>query len=41
MKKAKTVARGSVAKDKGDPKAVDDYLARVSEPARSTLLSIA
>jgi uncharacterized protein YdhG (YjbR/CyaY superfamily) len=40
MKKAKTVVRGSVAKDKGDPKAVDDYLARVSEPARSTLIKV-
>jgi uncharacterized protein YdhG (YjbR/CyaY superfamily) len=37
MKKAKTVVRGSAAKDKGDPKAVDEYLARVPEPARSTL----
>jgi uncharacterized protein YdhG (YjbR/CyaY superfamily) len=40
MKKAKTVVRGSVAKDKGDPKAVDEYLARVSEPARSTLIKV-
>jgi uncharacterized protein YdhG (YjbR/CyaY superfamily) len=40
MKKAKTVVRGSVAKDKGDPKAVDEYLARVPEPARSTLIKV-
>jgi uncharacterized protein YdhG (YjbR/CyaY superfamily) len=37
MKKVKSSDRGSVAKDKGDPKAVDEYLARVPEPARSTL----
>jgi uncharacterized protein YdhG (YjbR/CyaY superfamily) len=40
MKKAKTVVRGSVAKDKGDPKAVGEYLARVPEPARSTLIKV-
>lgn len=37
MKKVKSSDRGSAAKDKGDPKAVDEYLARVPEPARSTL----
>jgi uncharacterized protein YdhG (YjbR/CyaY superfamily) len=37
MKKAKTVVRGSAAKDKGDSRAVDEYLARVPEPARGTL----
>lgn len=37
MKTAKTVVRGSAAKDKGDSRAVDEYLARVPEPARTTL----
>ena len=37
MKKAKSSVRGSAAKDTGNPKAVDEYLARVAEPARSTL----
>ncbi len=37
MKKVKSSDRGSAAKDEGDPKAVDEYLARVPEPARSTL----
>ncbi|MFI5097092.1 MAG: iron chaperone [Candidatus Acidiferrales bacterium] len=37
MKKVKSSDRGSAARDKGDPKAVDQYLARVPEPARSTL----
>ena len=37
MKKVKSGARRSAAKDRGDPKAVDKYLARVPEPGRSTL----
>jgi uncharacterized protein YdhG (YjbR/CyaY superfamily) len=37
MKKAKSGNRGSGAKGKGAPKTVDAYLARVPEPARSTL----
>ena len=40
MKKAKTVLRGSAAKRSVVPKTVDDYLAGVPEPARSTLNKI-
>jgi uncharacterized protein YdhG (YjbR/CyaY superfamily) len=40
MKKAKSVKRGSGAKRKGAPKSVDEYLARVPEPARGTLKKI-
>ncbi len=37
MKKAKTVLRGSVAKGSAVPMTMDNYLAGVPEPARSTL----
>ena len=37
MKKAKASARGSTAKRSVAPKDVDEYVARVPEPARSTL----
>jgi uncharacterized protein YdhG (YjbR/CyaY superfamily) len=37
MKKVKSRNRGSAARGKGAPKNVDEYLARVPEPARSTL----
>jgi uncharacterized protein YdhG (YjbR/CyaY superfamily) len=37
MKKAKSSARGPAAKPKVVPKSVDEYLASVPEPARSTL----
>ncbi len=37
MKKADSAGRGSAAKAKRPPKDVDEYLARVPEPARSTL----
>jgi uncharacterized protein YdhG (YjbR/CyaY superfamily) len=37
MKKAKSSARGPTARGRVAPKSVDEYLARVSEPARSTL----
>ncbi len=37
MKKAHSRARGSAAKDNVAPKSVDEYLAGVPEPARSTL----
>jgi uncharacterized protein YdhG (YjbR/CyaY superfamily) len=40
MKKAKASARGSVAKRNAAPKNTDEYLARVPEPARSTLRKI-
>jgi uncharacterized protein YdhG (YjbR/CyaY superfamily) len=40
MKKAKSRNRGSGAKRKGPPKSVDEYLARVPEPARGTLRKI-
>jgi uncharacterized protein YdhG (YjbR/CyaY superfamily) len=40
MKKAKSGNRRSTAKGKGAPKTVDAYLARVPEPARSTLNKI-
>ncbi|HWX54333.1 MAG TPA: DUF1801 domain-containing protein [Verrucomicrobiae bacterium] len=37
MKKAKSGARSSAAKSKSSPRTVDEYLARVPEPARGTL----
>jgi uncharacterized protein YdhG (YjbR/CyaY superfamily) len=37
MKKAKSSKRDSGARRKGPPKSVEEYLARVSEPARGTL----
>jgi len=37
MKKAKPKSRGPSAKVKGMPKSIDDYLAGVPEPARTTL----
>jgi uncharacterized protein YdhG (YjbR/CyaY superfamily) len=37
MKKAKSRSRRSVAKGKGAPKSVDEYIAGVPEPARSTV----
>jgi uncharacterized protein YdhG (YjbR/CyaY superfamily) len=37
MKKSKSGNRGSAAKGDSAPKSVDEYLAGVSEPARSTL----
>ena len=37
MRKAKSGNRSSTAKDKGAPRSVDEYLAAVPEPARSTL----
>ena len=37
MKKSKTVQRGSAAKAKGGPGTVDEYIARVSEPALTRL----
>ena len=37
MKKVKSRNRGSAARGNGAPKNVDEYLARVPEPARSTL----
>jgi len=40
MKKVKAGMRGSEAKTKGAPKTVDEYLAAVPEPARSTLQKI-
>jgi len=40
MKKAKTIVRGSAAKGSVVPKNVDDYLAGVPEPARSTLKKV-
>jgi uncharacterized protein YdhG (YjbR/CyaY superfamily) len=40
MKKRKPDKRGSAAKGKGTPKNVDEYLAGVPEPARSTLNKI-
>jgi uncharacterized protein YdhG (YjbR/CyaY superfamily) len=40
MKKVKSGNRSSAAKGNGAPKNVDDYLAGVSEPARSTLNKI-
>jgi uncharacterized protein YdhG (YjbR/CyaY superfamily) len=40
MKKAKSAARSSAAKSKAVPKNVDEYLARVPQPARSTLKKV-
>jgi uncharacterized protein YdhG (YjbR/CyaY superfamily) len=40
MKKVKSGNRGSAAKRSGAPKSVDEYLAGVPEPARSTLKKI-
>jgi uncharacterized protein YdhG (YjbR/CyaY superfamily) len=40
MKKVKSGNRSSAAKGNGPPKNVDDYLARVPEPARGTLHKI-
>ena len=40
MKKGKSGKRGSAAKGKGAPKSIDEYLAGVPEPARSTLNKI-
>jgi uncharacterized protein YdhG (YjbR/CyaY superfamily) len=40
MKKMKPGSRGPSAKGKGAPKNIDEYLARVPEPARSTLNKI-
>jgi uncharacterized protein YdhG (YjbR/CyaY superfamily) len=40
MKQRKSGNRGSAAKGKGAPKNVDEYLAGVPEPARSTLKKI-
>jgi uncharacterized protein YdhG (YjbR/CyaY superfamily) len=40
MKKAKSGKRNSAAKGKGAPKNVDEYLASVPEPARSTLKKV-
>ena len=40
MKKAKSGGRRSVAKGNGAPKNIDEYLACVPEPARSTLRKI-
>jgi len=37
MKKVKSSNRGSAPKASGTPKSVDEYLARVPEPARTTL----
>lgn len=37
MKRAKPGKRASAAKIEGTPKTVDEYLARLPEPARSTL----
>src|SRR6267378_6841740 len=40
MKKVKSGNRGSAAKGRGAPKNVDEYLAGVPQPARSTLKEI-
>jgi len=40
MKKTKSSLRSSVSKAKGAPKNIDEYLAGVPEPARSTLNKI-
>ena len=40
MKKAKSGNRGSAAQGKGAPRNIDEYLAGVPEPARSTLNKI-
>jgi len=40
MRRAKSGKRGSTAKGKGAPRNIDEYLAGVQEPARSTLKKI-
>ncbi len=40
MKKVKSGNHGSAANSKGSPKTVDEYLAKVPEPARTTLTKI-
>jgi uncharacterized protein YdhG (YjbR/CyaY superfamily) len=40
MKKVKSGNRSAAAKKKGAPKTIDEYLARVAEPARGTLKKI-
>jgi uncharacterized protein YdhG (YjbR/CyaY superfamily) len=40
MKKVKSGNRSSAANSKGSPKTVDEYLAKVPEPARTTLTKI-
>jgi len=40
MKKAKSDSRSSAAKSKSAPKSVDEYLARVPEPAHGTLQKV-
>ena len=40
MQKSKSGKRGSIAKARTAPKTVDEYLARVPEPARSTLKKV-
>jgi len=40
MKRAKSGGRGSSAKGRGAAKSVNEYLARVPEPARSTLKKV-
>jgi uncharacterized protein YdhG (YjbR/CyaY superfamily) len=40
MKKAKSAARSSATKSRAAPKSVDEYLARVPQPARSTLKKV-
>jgi len=40
MKKTKTKVHGSGAKESDDPKAVDQYIAAVPEPARGTLTKV-
>jgi uncharacterized protein YdhG (YjbR/CyaY superfamily) len=40
MKKAKSGNRSTAAKGRGAPKSVDEYLAGVPEPARSTLSKV-
>jgi uncharacterized protein YdhG (YjbR/CyaY superfamily) len=40
MKKIKSIRPGSAAKSKSAPKDVDTYIARVPEPARSTLKKV-
>jgi uncharacterized protein YdhG (YjbR/CyaY superfamily) len=40
MKKSKSANRGSAAKGDSAPKSVDEYLAGVPEPARSTLIKM-
>src|SRR5437879_13653224 len=40
MKNGKSGKRGSAGKGKGTPKSIDEYLACVPEPARSTLNKI-